>query len=93
MSDASFQHHVSAKKNDFMAWIRDVVHDDDLAEMVQHLDRQEMARTVRSRVSTLEHTASQDPVDAQKFMHSGLRDFAVGAVVGIIVGVGIAMLL
>ena len=94
MSDASFAHHVSAKRNDFANWVREVVHDDDLSRMLAAIhDRQEMARAVNAHVTELEHTASRDPVDAKTFMHAGLRDFAMGAVVGIIVGVGIAMLL
>lgn len=94
MSDASFAHHVSAKKNDFANWVREVVHDDELARMLTPIhDRQEMARVVNAHVTELEHTSSRDPVDAKTFMHTGVRDFAIGAVIGIVVGIGIAMFL
>lgn len=94
MSDASFKHHVTAHKNDFANWVRDVVHDDELAQLLLPLkDRAETARVVKARVNALEHHASVDPVDAHQFMQTGLRDFAIGAVIGVVVGIGIALFL
>jgi len=91
MSDSTFHHHVTAQKNDFATWVREVIHDDELVELLQPIkNRKEMVRVVKARVSALEHQASTDPVDAKEFMQTGLRDFAIGAVVGVVVGIGIA---
>lgn len=94
MSEQSFAHHVTAKKNDFATWVREVVHDDELAQMLLPIHRRaEMTEVVKARVQELEHHASTDGVDSHAFMQTGLRDFAIGAIVGVVVGIGIALFL
>jgi len=40
LADEVFHHHVSGDKNDFANWVRDVIHDEALAqEMMQSLDK------------------------------------------------------
>jgi len=55
MSESTFRHHVTNKKNDFGDWIRGVFKDDVLAHLVsRHNSKQEMAEVVHMRVKHAE---------------------------------------
>ena len=82
---AIFRHHVNSKRNDFSAWVRDVIGDHELAEKLLKTTSQKKAvRAVRARIKMLEAAAASDPLRA------GAPDFLIGMIVGVIAGVIIA---
>ena len=94
MADRTFFHHVGDGKNDFSSWIKEVVGDPELAEKIKKLDsKNAMVKTVRSRLHYLETKPSEYEILKNDFMRMGINDFAVGALVGFIVGVIIAAVL
>ncbi len=94
MADRTFHHHVSRTKNDFSTWIRDAVGDEELAERVRKLDsKKAMLKEIKKRIDLLERKPSEHEICTQHFMKCGVNDFAVGAVVGFVIGVIIAAVL
>ncbi len=54
MSTQSYDHHVTAEKNDFSSWVRDVFGDVKLAnELARSRDRADAARILNQRISWL----------------------------------------
>lgn len=54
MSDDTFTHHVNESKNDFYNWIRDVCHDEKLANRLMKLKtRQEIAEVIKRRIEEI----------------------------------------
>ncbi len=52
MDDEVFSYHVNDQKNDFCSWIRDVLKDEGLAELLAHAgSKEEAARLVKERLS------------------------------------------
>jgi hypothetical protein len=51
MSEESFNHHVSDKKNDFATWVQDILHDNILSERLRGIkDRQKALQIVKQRM-------------------------------------------
>jgi len=90
MKPASFNHHVSPGRNDFANWVRDVIDDSVLASMLMlSKSKGQMEKEVRERIKDLEH--EHLPAHAsQSIIRSGAFDFAVGIVIGFIIGLIIA---
>lgn len=94
MADDAFKHHVTSTKNDFAAWIRNSIGDDELAKSIEGLkDRSRIADKVRSRVSYLERMRGQNALAARDFLTCGATDFVLGAVVGFVIGMIIAVMI
>lgn len=91
MADRSFYHHVSETKNDFSNWIKDVVGDEELASKVLKLNSKEaMMKQIKKRIDLLERKHVENQFCQKDFMKCGINDFAVGALIGFIIGVIIA---
>lgn len=61
MSEKTFMHHVSHEKNDFHAWIRDVIRDEKLADELQHEKRKaDYLKKVRNRINELKREVGDD---------------------------------
>ena len=59
MGKETFSHHASKDKNDFSAWIRDVLGDQKLAEdLMKTKSKKEMAAKVKQRVQYLKKAAA-----------------------------------
>ena len=55
MDEGTFRHHVNEQKNDFKAWVHDVVKDTTLAQGLHYLgDKDSMTRRVALRIRFLE---------------------------------------
>jgi hypothetical protein len=55
MSEDSYNHHVTAVKNDFSTWIRDVFGDDKLANDLTEIDSSaEAAKVIKDRIAWLQ---------------------------------------
>lgn len=55
MDGGTFAHHVSSANNDFSNWVRDVLHDDKMAEdLAKAFDAADAARIVRYRIHWLQ---------------------------------------
>ena len=53
MSDEQFKHHVNKMKNDFSAWVKDVLRDADLAQKLAHSKtRDAAAKTVKAHIQS-----------------------------------------
>ncbi|MCX8147098.1 MAG: DUF5752 family protein [Candidatus Woesearchaeota archaeon] len=91
MADRTFEHHVTNEKNDFSNWVNDVIGDHELAEKIKKAKtREEMIGIVRKRVDFLERKPVEHELCKKEFMSCGARDFAIGTLVGFVVGVIIA---
>ena len=59
MADRTFFHHVGDGKNDFSSWIRDVFHDQKLAnDLLSSKNKESAASKLRSRINSLKKKAS-----------------------------------
>jgi hypothetical protein len=54
MSDDVFKHHVNAAKNDFSAWAKEVLHEQELSEDLEKIDNQ-----LNAQVTVLKHIAKK----------------------------------
>jgi len=88
MADDAFKHHVNESKNDFASWIRHVVGDEELAKSVEKSKaRKSILEKVRDRVNYLEGRRNRDVICPKEFLTCGAVDFAIGAIVGFVIGV------
>ncbi len=54
MSNRTFQHHVNNEKNDFSAWVKEVIGDEKLAnELLKSKNKLTAAKYVESRITAL----------------------------------------
>ncbi len=88
ISDRNFMQHVTKNRNDFANWIRNVVYDSELADMMQKADTRKKALYVLcSRIDMLESRKRHGiPLYSHEWMIFGCRDFLVGLIIGIIIG-------
>ncbi|MBU0535999.1 MAG: hypothetical protein KKE20_03475 [Nanoarchaeota archaeon] len=94
MADRTFQHHVSSTKNDFSSWVSEAIGDSELADKLKKIEsKNKMVSEIRKRVTSLERRSSQHALLKDDFMNLGVNDFAVGIVVGFIIGIMIAVVL
>ncbi len=93
MSTASFKHHVSASKNDFAKWIRDVFQDSVLASKLSFKKtRKSMETAIKERIITLEHELM--PASAsKKILTRGIVDFVIGLIIGLVGGILLSVFL
>lgn len=60
MEDRVYTHHVTEGKNDFSAWVRDIIGDQTLAKNLRNsLNREQAAKVVVSRIAFLESKLTQ----------------------------------
>jgi len=86
ISDASFRHHVTAQKNDFSNWARDVIGDSELAaKLMSAKNKSKMAYLARERISQLETLEAASHTKA--LLKFGMLDFLLGIIIGVIAGV------
>lgn len=90
MKTASFNHHVSAGRNDFANWVRDVIDDSVLASgLMLSKGKSQMEKEVRERIKELEH--EHLPAHASNsILRRGAFDFVIGIVIGFVIGLIIA---
>jgi len=98
MADRTFFHHIGPGKNDFSNWIKEVVDDKELAGKLRNTDtRLAMVSEIRKRVDFLERKPSEHKICTElckkDFMKCGVNDFAVGTLVGFVIGVILAVVL
>lgn len=86
MSDDTFKHHVDKNKNDFANWVRGVIGDDELAKLMQkNRSKKGLYRKINKRLTLLERRARQS--DARAYVENSFHDFALGTLIGILIGV------
>jgi hypothetical protein len=86
MSQESFGHHVNDKKNDFAVWVREVLHDDELAGRLRGIgDRKKAYEIVKQRIREISYSGSQSGYKSTLFGF-GLWDVVIGFFGGLIVG-------
>ncbi len=94
MSEKTFSHHVSAKKNDFAAWVRSVLGDEDLADVIEKCKtKQSVLKKVDERIEELDYKLSQSHITTKEIMGLGAVDFIVGLIIGFLGGLVLASLL
>lgn len=86
MSDDSFRHHTTGK-NDFSNWVKDVFKDFELASKIEKAPKAKMAGIVKKRIKELETTRQIDRHSSKEVLLKGVVDFAIGLVVGVILGI------
>jgi hypothetical protein len=85
MSNDSFKHHVNSQKNDFSAWVRNVIKDKDLAKSIEKITEREHMRDIISvRLDELEKSAAGETFNED--VRNTAMDFIMGIVVGFIIG-------
>ncbi len=94
MSEKTFNHHVSASKNDFAAWVRDVLEDEELAAVIAKCKtKQNALKKIDERIEELDYRLSQSHITTKEIMGLGAVDFIVGLIVGFLGGLVLASLL
>ena len=94
MAEEAFKHHVTATKNDFASWIRLSVGDEELAKSIEGLkDRRKIADRMRRRIDYLERIRGQNILAPKDFLTCGATDFVLGAIIGFVVGMIVAVVI
>lgn len=94
MADATFNHHVNGSKNDFAAWIRHSIGDNELAEQISGVkDRRKIVSLVKRRAEYLEKKSIEDKLSGREFLTCGVTDFVLGAVIGFVIGMIVAVIM
>lgn len=94
MSEKTFGHHVSDKKNDFASWVKEVLEDERLADDLEKCKtRQSVLKKIDERIEELEYKLSQSHVTTKEIMGLGAVDFIVGLIIGFLGGLVLASLL
>lgn len=91
MTDEEFNHHVNAEKNDFASWVRDILHEDALAERLESADSKEKAIELLDDAVLMNR--EMDVFKSPDFKRLMVREFIYGLLIGLIVGVIIGGLL
>lgn len=107
MDDDTFAFHVTASKNDFSNWVKDILNDKELAQSIDRVKtKNNLAKKIDKRIEKLkfyrDHLRSLEEfkgleeyeLEASKTKHvrEGLKDYAFGIVIGAIIGFLIGML-
>jgi hypothetical protein len=86
MSEESFVHHVNEKKNDFAAWVRDVMHDDELSAKLEGTkDRVQAFQVVKQRAKEAVGRSNAFTYTSTVFGFN-LWDVIIGFIAGLIIG-------
>ena len=86
MSEDSFSHHVNATKNDFAAWVKDVLRDDELATRLKAAkDRAQAIQAVRQRSKEMGAATPALSYTSTVFGFN-LWDVVIGFIAGLIIG-------
>ncbi|MDD5086767.1 MAG: hypothetical protein PHV16_03350 [Candidatus Nanoarchaeia archaeon] len=90
MDEETFKHHVTKEKNDFHNWVRDIVTDAELAKnLLNSRKRKAASDHVRKRVEELMKIRQEKTLKG--ISHLMTNEFFLGMMLGIIIGLLIAM--
>ena len=93
MSDESYNHHVDSSKNDFANWVLKIVKDQELSEAIQNSkNRKDALSKVKKRIKNIHH-ASGEKACPKEHIGCGIREFAAGFLIGLLLGVVMAVYL
>jgi hypothetical protein len=86
MSEESYNHHVSEKKNDFANWVKDIMHDDELSTKLKGVrDRSQAYQIVKQRAKETVSRANAFTYTSTVFGFN-LWDVIIGFIAGLIIG-------
>ena len=90
MSDESYDHHVSAKGNDFANWVKEIVKDTELSEaLANSKDRNEALKIVDKRLIEIQGKQKIVPLPKPGKAFS-IIEFAAGLLFGVMIGILVA---
>ena len=93
MSDESYNHHVSSSRNDFANWVRDIVKDEELSIALHKAkDKKDAFKIVKNRIKQVHHSSGEKACP-KEHIGCGIREFAAGFLIGLLVGVVMAVYL
>jgi tetrahydromethanopterin S-methyltransferase subunit B len=108
MDQQTFDHHIHDGRNDFAAWVNDIIGDAELSRQIRHLkEKKDIIEKIASRVSEIRDferklVPSQEPLGNEQTKienrstiskKSYSKEYAYGLVIGVIIGVLIGLLL
>lgn len=89
MSDENFAHHLQ-RGNDFAVWIRDILHQDSLADRIEKVHKREDMFELVEDTLRMERETSINSDEFKRFM---VKEFIYGMILGLILGIVITQLL
>ena len=93
MSDESYNHHVSSDRNDFANWVEEIVKDQELSMSMRNAkDRKHALSMVKNRIKQVYH-ASGEKACPREHIGCGIREFAAGFLIGLLIGLMMAVYL
>jgi ribosomal protein S6 len=100
MDESIFNHHVSDHRNDFAAWLEDIIGDTELAKKIRNLrDKERMIEEIEERINqirSLERRLRSNEAVKPRMNFSdnaNIKEYIYGLVIGVIIGVLIGLLL
>lgn len=91
MGNDSYGHHVTDTRNDFATWAREVLQDKELSSRLKSAKNKKKAeKIVRQRIKEL-HAESNNSACPKEHIKCGIREFAAGLIVGLTIGVLLAV--
>ncbi|OGM02852.1 hypothetical protein A3K72_02825 [Candidatus Woesearchaeota archaeon RBG_13_36_6] len=86
MSDESYNHHVTEDRNDFANWVGDVIKDKELSLTLHETkNRKDALKVVRKRIKEIHHSSGEKACP-KEHIGCGIREFAAGFLIGLLVG-------
>jgi hypothetical protein len=106
MNEETFGYHVYNSRNDFANWVKDIIKDDELADILQKAESKDKTlKEIRDRIKFIEETIDKERLkssnleSANLIKNINLKDkfskdtgvFILGIVIGIAIGIVIAI--